>query len=76
MKMPAKLKKIILGNDDILVVTVGSLEHNIIPTTKDLKQWREFLIGRFNKNSRDQIIIVPPVVKFKVLKAIRRGEMK
>lgn len=75
MKMSAKLKKLVLKDEDLLIVTVGSLEHQIYPTQKDINDYRKLMDTYFGK-SKKKVIIVPPVIKFQVLKALRRGDKK
>jgi hypothetical protein len=77
MKIPAKLKKLVLNDDDLLIVSVGDVKQDIIPTTKDLEEWHKALQPLFKKRSCGiGYVVVPPYVKFQVLKALRRGDKK
>lgn len=75
MKLTKKLEKLVLGDEDILIVTLGSLEYNIIPTQKDMNDYRKLMNNYFGK-SKGRVIVVPPVVKFQVLRGLRKGASK
>lgn len=68
------INKLVLDKDDLLVVTIGNLEHNIMPTTKDLKTWRKLLNEFVKTKFKGQILVIPPVCKFEVFKASSQGD--
>ena len=60
-----KIEKLKVQPDETLVVTVGDIKQNILPSQEDLNNWKNLIHKSFpNVNT----IIVPDVVKWATLK--------